>query len=207
MPRDRPSPWLRMADALLAHEVEKIKEKLRTERPCPHPIESVVQGRNQYGEWDRCLRCRTKIAYRPHSVKPEKKVKGRDIVYVPTTKAPFEPKRAAKAKAPPAEAASSSQQGISPEIFQSALMETNQQMISGMTSVLSQAISPLMSGQQALLEMTQQSMNNQTLLMQTVQQSQGAIAQAMTEMTQQMRRERDDEEWDEVPQVPQPGFH
>ena len=74
-----------------------------------------------------------------------------------------------------------------------------------MTTVLAQAITPLVSGQQALLEMTQQSMNNQTMLMTTVQQTQGAMAQAMTEMTQQIRRSQDEEEWATVAE--QPPYH
>ena len=83
--RDCSSLWLRWADALLQREVNKNMEKLRKERPSPHPPKCLVQGSNHYGEWDRCLRCRTKVAYKPQ-VKPEKKTRsrGRDAVYVPT---------------------------------------------------------------------------------------------------------------------------
>ena len=186
----------------MCREMDKLKEKIRSEHPCPHPSSCVVTGRNQYGEWDRCLRCKTKISYRPHSSKMEKKSKdkGKDVIYVPTA-APFEPKRLARAKAYPIEDALSSTD-VTSERLQLTLLETNQQMLAGMTTVLSQAISPLMTGQQALIEMTQQSMNNQTLMMQTMQQSQGAMAQAMTEMSQQMRREQDEEEWEQMPHAP-----
>ena len=90
---------------------------------------------------------------------------------------------------------------MAPEALQASLQESNQQLLTGMSTVL--AITPLMSGQQALLEMTQQSMNNQTMLMSTVQQTQGAMAHAMTEMTQQLRRAQDEEEWANVSDPPQ----
>lgn len=201
MPRDLQSQWLRMATALLEKEAHQVKEKIKGEKPCLHPPSCVVQGRNQYGEWDRCLRCKTKLAYRPFSSKQDgkkKDKKGGEIVNVATA-APLEPKRAPKAKA---EAASSSQH-MAPEALQASLQESNQQLLTGMSTVLAQAITPLMSGQQALLEMTQQSMNNQTMLMSTVQQTQGAMAQAMTEMTQQLRRAQDEEEWANVSDPPQ----
>ena len=188
------SPWLRMARALLEREMDHVKNKIKEERPCTHPPNCVVQGRNQYGEWDRCLRCQTKLAYRPYTSKMEskkKEKKSRDVIYVPTAQ-PFEFKANQRAKAK-AEAASSSlsSSSIQPEELQSSLVESNNQLLNGMTTVLSQAITPLVTGQQALLEMTQQSMNNQSILMSTVQQTQGAMAQALTEMTQQMRRTGD----------------
>ena len=198
MPREPPSPWPRLASALLDKEQDRYLEKIKTERPCPHPHNCVVQGRNQYGEWDRCLRCKTKLAYRAFSAKMEgkkKDKKGKEIVYVATAN-PFEPKAAPKAKA---EAAASSQGYVAPAELQSSLQESNSQLLSGMTTVLAQAITPLVSGQQALLEMTQQSMNNQTMLMTTVQQTQGAMAQALTEMSQQIRQAQDEEEWATVP--------
>ena len=190
-----------MARALLEREVDLVKHKIKEERPCTHPPNCVVQGRNQYGEWDRCLRCQTKLAYRPYTSKMEskkKEKKSREVVYVATAQ-PFEFKANHRAKAK-AEAASSSlpSSSIQPEELQSSLAESNNQLLNGMTTVLSQAITPLVTGQQALLEMTQQSMNNQSMLMSTVQQTQGAMAQALTEMTQQMRRARDEEEWDTV---------
>ena len=197
MPREPPSPWPRLASALLDKEQDRNLEKIKTERPCPHPHTCVVQGRNQYGEWDRCLRCKTKLAYRAFSAKMEgkkKDKKGKEIVYVATAN-PFEPKAAPKAKA---EAAASSQGYVAPAELQSS-QESNSQLLSGMTTVLAQAITPLVSGQQALLEMTQQSMNNQTMLMTTVQQTQGAMAQALTEMSQQIRQAQDEEEWATVP--------
>jgi len=197
MPREPPSPWPRLASALLDKEQDRNLEKIKTERPCPHPHNCVVQGRNQYGEWDRCLRCKTKLAYRAFSAKMEgkkKDKKGKEIVYVATAN-PFEPKAAPKAKA---EAAASSQGYVAPAELQSS-QESNSQLLSGMTTVLAQAITPLVSGQQALLEMTQQSMNNQTMLMTTVQQTQGAMAQALTEMSQQIRQAQDEEEWATVP--------
>lgn len=201
MPREPLSPWPRLASALLDKELGRIKDKIKDERPCTHPQSCVVQGRNQYGEWDRCLRCKTKLAYRAFSSKVEGKKKdkrGKEIVYVATTN-PAEIKKTPKAKA---EAASSSQGYLAPEELQSSLQESNHQLLTGMTTVLAQAITPLVSGQQALLEMTQQSMNNQTMLMTTVQQTQGAMAQAMTEMTQQIRRSHDEEEWATVADPP-----
>ena len=132
----------------------------------------------------------------------KKELKGKDVVYVATAE-PFEFKAGARAKA---KARTEEQPGSSslmqPEVLQQSLMESNQQLMGGMTTVLAQAITPLVSGQQALLEMTQQSMNNQTLLMSTVQQTQGAMAQALSEMTQQIHRAQDEEEWDEVRDPP-----
>jgi hypothetical protein len=82
--------------------------------------------------------------------------------------------------------------------MQQVLMQSNQQLLAGMTTVMAQAVTPLVAGQQTLLEMTQQSMASQTMMMQTVQQGQSYMAETMNVMSQQLRRSLDEEEWDPV---------
>jgi hypothetical protein len=82
--------------------------------------------------------------------------------------------------------------------MQEVLMQSNQQLLAGMTTVMAQAVTPLVAGQQTLLEMTQQSMASQTMMMQTVQQGQSYMAETMNVMSQQLRRSLDEEEWDPV---------
>ena len=48
---------------------------------CPHPPESVVNGANQYGSWQRCLLCQTKISYVPHRAKPPVKAGKKAVAY------------------------------------------------------------------------------------------------------------------------------
>ena len=74
-------------------------------------------------------------------------------------------------------------------------MESNQQLLTGMTAVLSQAITPMVTGQQAL---TQQSLASQAIMMQTLQQGQGSLGETVTHIAKQMRRLQDEEEWDQV---------
>ena len=82
------------------------------------------------------------------------------------------------------------------------LMQSNQQLLAGMTTVMSQAVTPVVAGQQTLLELTQQSMASQTMMMQTVQQGQSYMAETMNVMSQQLRRSLDEEEWDQVQNPP-----
>jgi hypothetical protein len=77
-------------------------------------------------------------------------------------------------------------------------MESNQQLLTGMTAVLSQAITPMVTGQQALMELTQQSLSSQAIMMQTLQQGQGSLGETVTHIAKQMRRLQDEEEWDQV---------
>ena len=74
-------------------------------------------------------------------------------------------------------------------------MESNQQLLTGMTAVLSQAITPMVTGQQAL---TQQSLASQAIMMQPLQQGQGSLGETVTHIAKQMRRLQDEEEWDQV---------
>ena len=210
MPQRIESKWERLVDRALSKELEIKKQEAIQSMPCTHPPHCVVEGRNQYGMWHRCLRCRTKIDYTPFSSKQDKKKKGQSVVYVPASTMQDTKKAAAylreqeKKHAPApsmdiSEAASSSNQDI-----QQALVQSNQQLLTGLSSVLSQAVTPLMTGQQAILDLTQQSLASQAMMMQTVQQGQENMAGVMTQMIAQLRVPQDDEDWDAIPHQQNP---
>ena len=112
-----------------------------------------------------------------------------------------ETKKAAKALADlEKDARGSSSQSSSDVNIKETLLESNQQLLMGMTTVLSQAMTPMVNGQQALMELTQQSLASQAIMMQTVQQSQSSLGDTMSQIAQQMRRLHDEEEWDQVPE-------
>lgn len=191
--------WLLLADRILEKEKQDEKQKLVESRPCVHPPQCVVGGRNQYGSWQRCLRCRTKISYTPARQRVDT-VKGKEVTYV-TVKGYPETKKAAKALGDMEKASRATSSQDPPESnLRDSLMESNQQLLVGMTSVLSQAMTPMVAGQQALMELTQQSLASQAIMMQTVQQSQSSLGETMSQIAQQMKRHQDEEEWDQVPE-------
>lgn len=208
MPRSTAELWLRLADGALDKEKNKVREKAVASIPCLHPEKCVVNGRNQYGTWKRCLRCKTSFQYTAFNQRMDK-VKGKNTEYVKvkgyedTVAGARELRKKERAAAPAAAPSGSSDM----KEMQEALIQSNQQLLAGMTSVMSQAITPLVTGQQILLEMTQQSMASQTMMMQTVQQGQSYMAETMNVMSQQLRRSLDEEEWDPVlnhPNLPHP---
>eukprot|EP00435_Cladocopium_sp_Y103_P021580 s2554_g5.t1 len=214
MPRSSATTWLRLADRLLTMKRQEDKEKVIKDLPCPHPQNCVVTGRNQYGSWEKCLRCKEKLSYTPFSKKMDK-VKTKDTGYVPTNTISETQDKARQLKLKqiktlrkmknrsemmePSGMASGSGQNL-----ERTLVEANSQLLTGLTSVLSQAITPLVSGQQAMMEMQQQSMASQAMVIQTVQQGQGHVAEMMNQMTQLMVRSRDEEDWDQIPNLPPP---
>ena len=182
--------WLRMADRILEKKIMEEKQSLVESRPCPHPPQCIVGGRNQYGSWQRCLRCRTKISYTPARQRQDT-AKGKETTYV-TVKGYPETKKAAKALADmEKDARGSTSQSSSDVNIKETLLESNQQLLMGMTTVLSQAMTPMVNGQQALMELTQQSLASQAIMMQTVQQSQSSLGDTMSQIAQQMRRLHD----------------
>ena len=54
------------------HRARKARYGLTKTEHCDHPTDSIVNGANQYGSWQRCLMCQTKLSYTPHRTKPEK---------------------------------------------------------------------------------------------------------------------------------------
>ncbi|CAE7468471.1 VIII-A, partial [Symbiodinium sp. CCMP2456] len=71
--------WKELTHEMLKHvtrEDARRAHERQVDRKCPHPPESVVNGANQYGSWERCLLCQTKLSYTPHRVKPPPKKKG-----------------------------------------------------------------------------------------------------------------------------------
>lgn len=208
MPRSTAELWLRLADGTLDKEKGKVRERVVASIPCHHPEKCVVNGRNQYGTWKRCLRCKTSFQYTAFNQRMDK-VKGKNTEYVKvksyedTVAGARELRKKERTTAPAATASGSSDM----KEMQETLIQSNQQLLAGMTSVMSQAITPLVTGQQTLLEMTQQSMASHTTMMQTVQQGQSYMAETMNVMSQQLRRSLDEEEWDPVvnhPNLPLP---
>ena len=90
--------------------------------------------------------------------------------------------------------------GCRPQNLESTLIASNRELLAGMTSVLSQAMTPILSGQQTLLELTQQSMSSQMATMQTVSQGQAqmVLVEAMERVAQTTRMRNDEEAWDQV---------
>lgn len=83
------------------------------------------------------------------------------------------------------------------EALQETLIEPNQQLLTGMTSLLGQAMTPIVQGQQALMEMSQQAMMGQGAMMQAVQSSQAELTQAVLHLMK-TPREAPEQEWDKV---------
>lgn len=121
------------------NDEKKEKNTEEKKEDCEHPLSHVVQGSNQYGRWERCLKCKTKISYTPHSRRQmTKKEKGYMVQYVNTTEEKPRKKEAAgvKAEKDAREAASSTAE------LQQTLVESNSQLLQGMTHLLTQAITP-----------------------------------------------------------------
>ena len=113
-------------------EEEAVEGKKKKE-DCSHPRTHVVQGANQYGRWERCLRCQTKIMYVPHSRRqPTKKEKGYVTEYVKTP-ADVEVEKDKKKKSPEETASSSIESAAK---FQETLMESNAQLLQGMSHIM-----------------------------------------------------------------------
>lgn len=174
---------------------QKSKEKVEN---CLHPAACIVEGANQYGRWQRCLQCQTKISYTPHQYRQEKKKKDKQVAVVYVTK---EVPKELEEGAPKAghhkkekEEASSS---TDVKALQETLIESNQQLLTGMTSLLGQAMTPIVQGQQALMEMSQQAMMGQGAMMQAVQSSQAELTQAVLHLMK-TPREAPEQEWDKV---------
>jgi hypothetical protein len=190
-------------EGALDKERNRVREKVVASTPCLHPEKCVVNGRNQYGTWRRCLRCKTSFQYTPFNQRMDKtKTKNTEYVrvkgYEDTVAGARELRKKERAAAPQSTAAASTDV----KEMQQVLMQSNQQLLAGMTTVMSQAVTPLVAGQQTLLELTQQSMASQTMMMQTVQQGQSYMAETMNVMSQQLRRSLDEEEWDQVQNPP-----
>ena len=208
MPRTSLERWQRLVEKTLDKDLKSVRGSIAESRPCQHPEQCIVTGRNQYGSWTRCLRCKTKLTYQPFSQRMDKvKAKGTTYVatetYQDTAARALELKKKEKADRPESSRSAPSAAASSAEM-QEVLMQSNHQLLTGLTSVLSQAMTPLVQGQQTLLELTQQSMAGQTMMMQTVQQGQNYMAETMMAMSQQLRRSQDEEEWDQIPNHPPP---
>ena len=71
--------WKHLVTRLLNRRV--VTREPVVSQTCPHPPESVVNGANQYGSWQRCLLCQTKISYVPHRAKPPVKAGKKAVAY------------------------------------------------------------------------------------------------------------------------------
>eukprot|EP00439_Symbiodinium_sp_Y106_P022367 s729_g2.t1 len=71
--------WKHLVTRLLNRRV--VTREPVVSQTCPHPPESVVNGANQYGSWQRCLLCQTRISYVPHRAKPPVKAGKKAVAY------------------------------------------------------------------------------------------------------------------------------
>ena len=72
-----------------------------------------------------------------------------------------------------------------PRVLQETLIESNHQLLSGMTSLLGQALAPVVQGQQALMEMSQQAMMGQGAM--AMQTGQAELTQAVLHLAKTPR--------------------
>ncbi len=166
------------------------KEKISKEE-CDHPETHRVNGANQYGKRQRCLKCQSKISYTPHEKRQVKKEKGATVIYVKEEKnEELEVAKKNRSKEKGSGAASSSEV----RAMQETLVESNQQLLTGMTSLLGQAMGPIVQGQQALMEMSQQAMMGQGAMLQAMQNGQTELTQAVLRLAQS----KEDQEWGRV---------
>lgn len=158
------------------------KERISKE-DCDLPETHIVKGANQYGHWQRCLKCQSKISYTPHERRQTKKEKGTTVIYIKEEKVEvLEDEKGKRSKVKESGAASSTDV----KALQETLVESNQQLLTGMTIV---------QGQQALMEMSQQSMMGQGAMLQSMQSNQAELTQAVIRLAQS---KESTEEWDRV---------
>ena len=164
---------------------------------CPHPITSVATGRNQYGEWKRCVKCCTKIRFprygtagAPAAPSPGKKAsrKGTTAIAYQTAPVPVP----VPAMGPPA-GASSSSEGISSMELRAAMEQQSQEVMASTTTTMNQLLGPVMDAVQQM-SMAQQQMQAWMVQQQTIMNMQ---AQQQAIMSPAMDREME-EEWDDV---------
>ena len=161
---------------------------------CMHPSGCLVEGANQYGRWTRCLRCQTKIDYQPHvqRVPTKKEMRSRKVEYVPVSVTKIE-KGATRIPAAKEKSSSSTEVGqpdTRAEVLQETLLQSNQQLLSGMSHLMSQAIGPVLQGQQTMFEMQQQQTMGYTSMLNTMQTTQLEMTNAMRELVQQIGQSR-----------------
>ncbi|CAE7436187.1 RE1 [Symbiodinium necroappetens] len=173
--------WKKIVSKLLCHRVTS--QKPVTEQECGHPADSRVNGANQYGSWQRCLLCQTKISYVPHRARPKKKAGKAQVAYV------SEPPPVAMMRAQPASSSGSGERATeviaalgkvmaeNTHQLQVAMAQCNQQVLHGMAQTNQEVMSSMGTMVQTMqaMQVTQQS------VVQEVRQVAGgtaAIAQA-----------------------------
>lgn len=112
------------------------------EGACLHPQEFAISGANQHGAWKRCQACRTKLEYIPYgpsNPRPAAKKKNNTMVSYVAKAAPLPPKtKKTSGNAP------------YPGDLEQMMAGQNRMLLEGLTNVMSQAMAPVIQGQQAI---------------------------------------------------------
>ena len=163
MESDPEHKWKKIVSKLLCRRVTS--QKPVTEQG-GHPADSSVNGANQYGSWQRCLLCQTKISYVPHRARPKKKAGKAQVAYV------SEPPPVAMMRAQPASSSGSGERATeviaalgkvmaeNTHQLQVAMAECNQQVLHGMAQSNQEVMSSTGTMVQTMqaMQVTQQSM-------------------------------------------------
>ena len=157
--------WKRLVDRLLSRRV--VSQEPVVSQTCNHPPESVVNGANQYGSWQRCLLCQTKISYVPHRAKPPAKAGKKAVAY--TSQPPavaLERRASSSSKERGAEIVESLGKVMaeSTHQLQVAMAQCNQQVLAGMA----QSNQQVMNGMGTMIQTMQSMQATQQGMMQEV---------------------------------------